>query len=73
MIKQYKYRVEGTGREGHTWETSGTLEAEASLVTQVVMEASFRMLTNGRAVYGQPGSCRGPYDVHLIHIEQVKQ
>jgi hypothetical protein len=38
------------------------------------MEETFRQLTNGRAVYGEPGvGCRGPYGIRSLLIEEVAQ
>lgn len=74
MRKSYRYSVIGSGAEGATFETSGTVMCELIEAFPLAMQETFRQLTNGRAVYGNPGiGCRGPYDIHRVTIDQVPQ
>ncbi len=74
MNKTYNYSIEGTGGDGQTWTTTGTVTCGVDDMFMSVMRDSFDKLTSGRAIYGRPGvGCQGPYDMHKIVIEQVKQ
>lgn len=73
-MKTWNYEISGTGGDGQTWATEGTITCEYAEVFNVAARSSFEKLTAGKAVFGKPGvGCRGPYDVHLVLIEQVKQ
>jgi hypothetical protein len=69
---RYDYVITGTAADGQTWTTRGTVEAEPAnfLDTPIMaMARCFEALTEGKAVYGQPGvGCRGPYQVTAMHI-----
>ena len=71
MSKRYfKYLIEGSARNNQTWSVSG--EVFSSSAVAAYMEASadvFRQLTEGKAVYGRPGTCQGPYQINRIQIE----
>lgn len=74
MNKTFRYTFEGTGGDGQTWKTEGTVTCKFLNVFDVAGAASFDQLTSGRAVFGKPGvGCRGPYDIHKVTIEQVRQ
>jgi len=74
MVKAYQFAVEGTGAEDQSFTTSGTFTCEFHFAFDLAMRETFNQLTSGRAVYGKPGvGCSGPYDIHKIIIEQVKQ
>jgi hypothetical protein len=74
MTKVYRYKMEGSGAGGATFTTSGTINCEFNDAFHDAMVDSFDQLTKGRAVYGKPGAgCRGPYDIHKVVIEQVRQ
>ena len=71
MTKIYRYAAEGTGKNGAPWQTSGTLNAEGLRdAYDQAQAASFRMLTDRRATYGQPGPCDGPYQITRLVIER---
>lgn len=64
----YRYEIEGTGADAHTWKVEG----EIANVTPggfmdcftKAMLAAFSQLTAGKAIYGKPGvGCRGPYKI----------
>lgn len=70
----YKYELSGTAADGQTWRTFGTIETQnGGQFLNVPMEAiaeSFRRITAGKAVYGQPGAgCRGPYAITELIIK----
>jgi len=73
---KYRYTINGTGAGGTTWRTEGQVEIDkAGLFGNVpheAMMASFNQLTQGKAIYGNPGvGCRGPYDVTSMLIEKL--
>lgn len=76
MNRMYSFLIEGTASDG-TWTTKGTIDAQNADIVGVVsmvLRESFGQLTQGKAVFGMPGmGCKGPYDIHKIVIEQVKQ
>jgi hypothetical protein len=74
MKKRYSYQVHGRGAEDQTWFTRGVLTAEAEgnfpEMPGLALRESFAQLTNGKAVFGQPGvGCKGPYRVTKMVIE----
>jgi hypothetical protein len=74
MIKHWHFTIAGAGADGSTFETSGTLHCELAETFDNALCDTFEHLTQGRAVFGKPGvGCRGPYDIHRVTIEQVKQ
>jgi len=74
MIKSYKFEIKGVARNAQTWTTQGIFQCDLNEAFDTAMRDSFLQLTNGKAVYGQPGkSCQGPYDIISVKIEQVKQ
>lgn len=74
MRKAWRFKVEGLGAEGATFETSGATLCEFHDAFNIAMEETFHQLTHGKAVYGSPGvGCRGPYDIRKVTIEQESQ
>ena len=72
--KFYRFTIEGSGAGGQTFITTGRLTCEFHFAFDQAMSESFKQLTAGLATYGQPGvGCSGPYDIHKLLIEQVKQ
>ena len=72
MSKQFRFVVEGSARDGQTWSVSGDINAASAVrAFEQVASKAFRELTEGRAVYGKPGTCQGPYDITLMKIERV--
>jgi hypothetical protein len=73
---KYNYEIYGKAAGGQTWSTKGSIEQEQlgdfpSVPTQALID-SFNQLTEGKAVYGQPGlGCEGPYTIKRMLIEQV--
>lgn len=69
-----EYTIEGTNAGGQTWTTKGRVEADYPECLQAAMRDSFRQLTRGKAVFGQPGvGCRGPFKIirfELVTIER---
>jgi len=73
-IKHYRYAIAGTDRDGQSWRTHGDFLSEFPDIFQRAMQLSFIQLTKGDAVYGQPGrSCKGPYDIRVVRISQIKK
>lgn len=70
VIQKYDYRMDGTAADGQTWSTQGTVVCEFGDALFNATRDSFRLLTDGRAVYGKPGvGCVGPYNVTRLSIE----
>lgn len=73
-MKIYTFKMDGSGGDGQTWSTSGTIQCDWPDAFNVAMSHTFEQLTNGQAIFGKPGvGCRGPYDIHRCIIEQAKQ
>jgi hypothetical protein len=75
MLKNYRFEIKGTARNDQTWCASGTLfNCEFNESFDHALRSTFEQLTNGKAVYGQPGKgCAGPYEILSVTIELVKQ
>lgn len=73
MPRVFRYTINGTAANGQTWETSGIVNCEFHDTFRLANALSFEQITQGRAVFGQPGTCKGPYSIHKILIEEVKQ
>jgi len=74
MKKHYQFTVEGSSADENTWLTSGDFTCELHETFDRAMGETFTQLTKGKAIYGKPGvGCNGPYDIHRLVIEQVKQ
>lgn len=74
MIKHYRLVVDGSGADGQTFQATTELACEFHEAMSLGMVDIFQQITQGRATYGNPGvGCRGPYDIHRVLIEQVKQ
>lgn len=74
MSYRYSYMVEGTAADGQTWMVSGTVEMPHAGMfghaVQDAMQQSFTHLTEGKAVYGEPGKgCNGPYSITRLVVE----
>jgi hypothetical protein len=72
-MKTFRYTINGLAAHGQTWGTSGIVKIiNAADVFNIAMHESFTRLTEGKAVYGQPGAgCSGPYDISRVLIERV--
>lgn len=72
---KYTYEVSGTAAGGQSWKTTGEIETEPGdfvLALTQVMKLSFQQLTQGKAVFGNPGvGCRGPYSIKRYVLEAV--
>jgi hypothetical protein len=74
MRKLFDYVISGSGADGQTWTTEGRVECEFIEAWDRANSDSFIKLTRGAAIYGKPGvGCRGPYDIHRVLIQQVRQ
>lgn len=65
--KTWHFDMRGIGHDGHDWQTYGNVHCEFLDVATEALKVSFQLLTEGKAVYGQPGPCGGPYQV--THFE----
>lgn len=67
------YTVKGTAGDEQSWTVSGSVPHDigAENALNGVMRDAFLQLTNGRAVFGQPGVgyCRGPYKIKRVELE----
>jgi hypothetical protein len=50
----------------------GDVECGWHEVFERLMVSTFAALTEGKAVYGEPGPCGGPYKITKLHIELVE-
>jgi hypothetical protein len=74
MIRSYRYTIEGSGAHGQTFRTEGDVTSDFHDAFHVSMVDTFEKLTKGKAIFGKPGvGCQGPYDIHRVVIEQVRQ
>jgi hypothetical protein len=74
MNKLYRYKIEGSNRDGQTFKTEGNILCKFEEAHISALRSGFKNLTCGRAIFGKPGvGCSGPYDIHSILIELVKQ
>jgi hypothetical protein len=70
----YEYKMEGKAADDQTWLVVGELSVIGrgnfnDTMDHVMMEG-FKQLTNGKAVFGQPGvGCVGPYHITKLLIE----
>lgn len=74
MIVRYAYTVAGVGRKAVPWHTSGDVETpvgELPLAVARVVADTFQKLAEGRAEYGNLGSCLGPYTVQELTLRRV--
>lgn len=74
----YSYEVKGTDSRDQTWTVSGNVlapeNADALTVCDMVGREGFAKLTQGKAVYGDPGrGCRGPYKITEFTWRAMKQ
>lgn len=69
-IDTYSYIAEGIAHDGQTWTTKGTVVCEFHESWDQAMLQSFLQLTEGKAVFGQPGvGCRGPFKFKRMEIK----
>lgn len=71
----YKYAIDGTAADGQTWQTSGSVatvtESDLSEAINEALRQSFMQITQGKAIFGQPGlACRGPYRIAKVVLER---
>jgi hypothetical protein len=73
MTGCYSYTVRGRAAGGQTWTVSAAVTtAQEGDFPHAMLEAlreTFHLLTQGKAVYGQPGvGCHGPYTIDRFEI-----
>lgn len=68
----YNYKIAGTAADGQTWSVKGSItlppEDGFPAAYMKVMTDGLARLTEGKAAYGHPGPCGGPYKVTELHI-----
>jgi len=66
----YDYTITGLDGNDNTWTVAGKVQVDEFIAAPTfAMQDGFRKLTQGEAVYGQPGvGCRGPYKVTNMTI-----
>jgi hypothetical protein len=71
-MPRYTYTVDGTGANGATWFTEGTIETEMPgdfpKVPLLALQESYEKLTRGEAKFGDPTTCSGPYSIRRLTI-----
>lgn len=73
-VKNYSFSIEGSAARGQTWTAAGTVIglSPQDAFANAMLE-SFQQLTNGKAVFGQPGlGCNGPYQIDKVVIALTK-
>jgi hypothetical protein len=69
-----EYTIEGTSAGGQTWKTKGRVSTDYPECMLDAMQHSFLQLTQGKAVFGQPGvGCRGPYKINRVELVTVER
>jgi hypothetical protein len=67
------WAMSGTAAAEQTWSASGSVDLEPGQFAkafELSLEQAFEQLTNGKAVFGQPGvGCSGPYHITRFAIE----
>ena len=73
MAHHYEYQITGRGAGDVHFTTTGRIFTEFAETFQAAMERSFEDLTDGKAVYGNPGKggCHGPYEISEVVIRRV--
>ena len=71
---KYRYEISGTAARDQTWTTAGVSKDVTPGAFRTVFEdailQTYQMLTEGKAIYGQPGAgCQGPYTFTRLLIE----
>lgn len=73
-IRKFKYTIKGTGAGAATFTTEGEVDSPVNDLFHafnLAMRDSFLALTEGKAVYGNPGEgCRGPYEIASFLLEK---
>lgn len=73
-MKQFTYEVVYQAADGQSGLCTGEIGIPAGDFQHAVgqvMRASFMQITQGKAVFGQPGKgCRGPYQVTRFLLQQ---
>lgn len=73
-MKTYSFKITGSDADGTPWQTSGQLKCSYDQVFKRANMETFEQLTEGKAVFGQPGKgCRGPYEIERVEIWLIKQ
>lgn len=75
---KYSYEMSGKDSGAQTWKFTGTVTTKGAgeflSVPGQALKQSFEALTQGKAVYGNPGiGCKGPYRVTKLVIELLEQ
>jgi hypothetical protein len=72
-MPRYAYTVEGTGRGGAPWKVSGEVTTDTFWnAPHSVARESFTRLTEGKAEYGDLGTCHGPYTIKHLDIQLLE-
>lgn len=75
-MAHYKYEVTGINGAGNKWTVEGTVGGGNYMAAhEQVLREMFQKLTEGRAVFGNPGKwgCHGPYRITAFHVEELLQ
>jgi hypothetical protein len=71
----YRFEFHGTAAGHSTWKTSGKVVDENNNLMDVfdhAMRETFLQLTQGKAVFGQPGvGCSGPYEITSLTLTKT--
>lgn len=68
-----EFTIDGTAADGQTWTAKGRISSDYPQCFQDAMAQSFQQITEGTAVFGQPGvGCRGPYKMKRFLLVTVQ-
>jgi hypothetical protein len=71
IMPEYQYTIEGHGRHRAPYKTTGFLRTERPGDFPNVLEAmhdSYKKLTEGKATFGDLGTCQGPYTIQKVEL-----
>lgn len=73
MIKPYHYEITQFAVTGQKLVTEGYVNGDVAdgSVYVAAMRQSFQQVTQGKAVFGDPSTCHGPYRITRIVIEEI--
>jgi len=71
-MKTYRFTIDGTDADGQSWQCVGVVTCEWIDVSREATKIAFQDLTQGKAIYGNPGKgCRGPYNIEYMEVIQI--
>jgi hypothetical protein len=77
-MTRYQYTVSGLAADSQTWTITGEVstirEGDFPNATIDALANAFQQLTQGKAIYGQPGvGCHGPYTIARLEVVRLME